>query len=62
MNLIYTSCHNTNIKKNGQTYYGMQNHHCKYFGLQNITILGLKEFYRNKAFLLQFFQINKLQL
>lgn len=28
------SCHSTNIKKNGHTYYGKQNHRCNYCGRQ----------------------------
>ena len=34
MNLSCPSCHSTNIKKNGKTYYGKQNHRCKCCGRQ----------------------------
>ena len=34
MYLYCPSCHSTNIKKNGHTHYGKQNHHCKCCGRQ----------------------------
>ena len=34
MHLFCPSCHSTNIKKNGHTYYGKQNHQCKDCGRQ----------------------------
>lgn len=34
MHLHCPSCHSTNIKKNGHTYYGKQNHQCKACGRQ----------------------------
>ena len=45
MNLICPSCQSTNIKKNGHTYYGKQNHRCNCCGRQfvlnnNHTILS----------------------
>ncbi len=34
MYLFCPNCHSTKIKKNGHTYYGKQNHRCKYDGRQ----------------------------
>ena len=40
MYLFCPSCHSTNVKKNGHTYYGKQNHQCKCCGRQFVRNNG----------------------
>ncbi|MEZ4957014.1 MAG: hypothetical protein R2825_25880 [Saprospiraceae bacterium] len=40
MYLFCPSCHSTNIKKNGHTHYGKQNHQCKCCGRQFVRNNG----------------------